>query len=224
MMEEKPAPIMIEEKPAPIKIEEIENHVSSVVQQSVENADLLNPDVNFQTREKIKERFKKKEKAGYVFQNKLKRDMTEEERKKELEKIEIMMIPNPAVVDDVEIMEPITVEQIKNTQTALENKDFHLSAQDPNAIYHVINAIDQNHGLDFVIMDSNKLKRSKDSIEKSVDFALENEVITEDSLFMMGSENVNHQIKGFSLHLQGSPQDLPNDSIEKQYLIVDYKQ
>jgi hypothetical protein len=137
--------------------------------------------------------------------------MTTGEQANEMENIENMMILHPNVNEDVEIMEPITIEQIEKTKQILENKNFSLTCNDPNAIYHIMNKIAENHGLGFVIINSNEKRKRKDSTEKPVDFALENQVITEDSFFMFGSENLEHQIKGFSLHLKGSPLDLPND-------------
>jgi hypothetical protein len=155
---------------------------------------MLNPDIDNTIKEKMKERLSKKAKAGYVFENKINKELTIEEQQQEIETIENMMIPNRYVVEDVEIMEPITMEEIQQTKEILENKNFSLSCEGSNTIYHIMNKIAQDQGLDFVITDSKDKQRSKASTEKPVDFALENQVITEDSLFLLGSENPEHKI------------------------------
>jgi hypothetical protein len=212
------------EEPVSISNDQIQNCVSSIIERNIMTAELLNPEIDVQTKEKIKERLSKKAKSGYVFQNKIDKKMTIEQQKKQIKNIENMMIPNPYVIEDVEMMEPITIEQIEKTKIILENKNFQLSCQDSNAIYHIMSQIAQDQGLDFVIMDSKETKRSKDSIEKATDFALENQVITEDSLFMLGSESIEHQVKAFSIHLEGSPRNLPTQPDQLQHDIHEIKQ
>jgi hypothetical protein len=146
--------------PVSISKDQIQICVSSIVEQNRATTELLNPEIDPEAKEKIKERLSKKALARYVFQNKIDKEMTVEEQKKQIENIENMMIPNPYVVENVEIMEPISPEQIQATKETLEKKDFHFSHHDPNAIYHIMNQIAQDQGLDFVIMDSKKVKRS----------------------------------------------------------------
>jgi hypothetical protein len=49
----------------------------------------FNPEIGIESLGQIKERLSKKAKAGYVFQNKIKKEMTFKKQKKEIKKLKI---------------------------------------------------------------------------------------------------------------------------------------
>jgi hypothetical protein len=115
----------------------------------------LNPEIDNQEKERMKERFFKKKKE-VIYSKIIQRELRIEKHLKEIEKIENMLIPHPTVEKDVNKMEPITIDQIRQTNEIFQEKAFNLSCGDPNAIYHIMNQIAQNQRVDFVILNLNE--------------------------------------------------------------------
>jgi hypothetical protein len=112
-------------------------------------------------------------------------------------------MPNLGVQTNHSMTRPATVEEIEQTRQLLSNTNFNIDVQDPNAAFHIMNAIAENHGLDFVLIQQPDANMICDSLTNPSDFAMETGIITENCLYLLGSEFVHHLVKGISLHLKG---------------------
>jgi hypothetical protein len=62
-----------------------------------------------------------------------------------------------------------------------------------------------------------------DAWTKSADFSMENDVLTEASLHLLGSDCPEHHVKGISVHLRGELQELETDQSAMQQFIAETK-
>jgi hypothetical protein len=113
----------------------------------------------------------------------------------------------------MDLMMLITEQQLNHTKELLEQKIESLVT--PAAIHQILKMIAERFGLKYVVFNSNEHPVSPDLYNKSIDFALENEIITESAFHLLGSEEAGHWIKGFSLYLKGSRDDVSKDKVAK---------
>jgi hypothetical protein len=92
------------------------------------------------------------------------------------------------------------------------------------APFHIFAAIAQLHGLGFALMPSQTPAVLADSWNKAADFAMENDVICESSLFLFGSTYMQHQVKAISLHLGRDFHLLESDTNAKAEFMTDLKE
>jgi hypothetical protein len=208
---------LAEDEVLPIIKAEIEEKFQKVAVESKEMLNDLNSDMNSEEKEKIASLVQKRAQAGFVLQNNLSSavefyNLTEQEQQHSLK---VQLIPNPSIKKEVEIIPPVSIEEVRETRKILSTAKFSFDSQDLNAIFHVLKVIADQSNLDLVIRGKNRPKMSKDSTEKLTDFALTNEVITENSLFLLGSERPEHQAKGFTVKLDENYKQIMNDQKRK---------
>jgi hypothetical protein len=184
----------------------------------------LNPKLSVKEKWMLINRLQKRSQTPSLLQNELALILNPsmEDRQRELENIQNRLIPNPCVNQEVDLMEPISIEQIQLSKQIIHQKIN--SLKDENAIYHVVNAIAKDNGLQFMIFDSQQQRNNPDFYNKPTDFALENELISQNSFHLLGSEVPEHYVKGFSLHLKESLYDIPTDPKEKLSFTQNVKQ
>jgi 2-keto-4-pentenoate hydratase/2-oxohepta-3-ene-1,7-dioic acid hydratase in catechol pathway len=173
----------------------------------------LNPHLSPQEQNYLYERINKKAQSAKLLENQItySTNISPQQKEIELKKLKNHLIPNPCVQQEVEIMNPISVEDIKHTEEILKNLPSQIMFTDKNSIFNVLNGIAKRNNLDFVVFDSQKSPIPSDSYIQSTDFELENEIITEKSLNLLSSDSYKHQVKGYSLHLKGSLDDIPKE-------------
>jgi hypothetical protein len=110
------------------------------------------------------------------------------------------LIPNLAVKKTVAIARPATMTEVENTRRLTNSTQFSLNIGDPNVALHILAAIAKDQNLEFALVPEPDQKVNYDSWNNSADFAMENGIITEGSLSLLGSSAVQHHMKGFSLH------------------------
>jgi hypothetical protein len=133
------------------------------------------------------------------------------------------LIPNLAVQVDVARVEPATADQVETTARQLADTNVTLAASDPNLTFHICAAIAKPHNLEFAIIPSPAPAIMADSWNQAADFAMENDVLSESSLFLLASNCPEHSIKGISVHLRGELSELQADPVAKERYIADLK-
>jgi hypothetical protein len=111
------------------------------------------------------------------------------------------LIPNLAVERQVAIARPATIEEVEGTRQLTMATNINLDTSDPNAALHILAAIGQLQDLEYAMVPEPDRNVAYDSWNNPADFAMENGIITEGSLSLLGSSAVQHHVKGFSLHL-----------------------
>lgn len=192
----------------PERQKEVRLRVQTASQQLLSEIDLFNNEVDPQTKENFKQRIIQKASRGYLFENRPKLEANAEAfQLSETQEIHDQLIPNPYVREEVQMIPPVPLSQFQETREMLNRHDFSLSSFDPYAIYHILDCIASDNGLDFAIIPPTRnysVYQHSDSFKKPVNFALENETLTENTLSLLGSENLEYKIKAFSIHLAGS--------------------
>jgi hypothetical protein len=97
------------------------------------------------------------------------------------------LIPHLLVKIDVTFASPVTLSDVKQTKRVLVNKRFNVDVSDPNAVFHIFDAIAKDNGLQLVIVPEPSADVVHDSCNKAIDFAMVNDTLTEDSLFLLAS-------------------------------------
>jgi hypothetical protein len=206
-----------------IKNKIIEPIVSNLAKQTIECFENLNSSLSENQKTLLIKRVNKRRERSSLLENKIimnknnfesinKHDYTKEIKKIE----ESRFILNPCVQAEVELFEPATYDEINHTNNILNNKIE--SIHDENAVFHILNEIAKKSNLNFVVVDSSKKEKKGGDLDiyrRPIDTALENESVTESTLHLLGSNVPGHSIKGFSLHLEGSLDDIPKDPKKK---------
>jgi hypothetical protein len=192
---------------------QINSKIQVISKQTKQEIQQFNPQLDNQTIQKFQSFIDIKS------QIKIEPDLASREKEIVDKQLKLEFIPNPFVRQSVEVTQPVFINQIRNTQKILSNSQVELSTKDPFVIFHIMNAVAKQNNIEFILSDFDEKLKTNDLIEKSVDFSLQNQVITEKSLFLLGSEDIQHHIKGFSLHLNGDPSDIPqNIELKRQYI------
>jgi hypothetical protein len=85
---------------------------------------------------------------------------------------------------------------------------------DSNAVFHLLNAIAHQNGLDFTLTQNRDPALTEEFCSKPAAFAMANDTITENSLFLLGSNNHSHHVKCCSLHLKTPLEKLNADPLK----------
>jgi hypothetical protein len=108
-----------------------------------------------------------------------------------------------------------------STAQLLSNTNFNLDLSDETASLHVCAAIASQNNLGFALMPSPSAEVMSDAWNKSADFAMENDILTESSMFLLSSNCPAHQTKAISLRLEGDLNALEADKTAKARFIED---
>jgi hypothetical protein len=177
----------------------------------------FNPEIDPNTIKKVQNRIKKRATQGVLWQNMSKkaRNFSQLSNSAKEQFLKNQLMCNPSIIQETDYLDPVLLDDIQETETLLSNTKFSFEPNNPNAVFHVLQAIAQERELLFVIRNKKHPPISKDSTNKLIDFALTNETVTEDSLFLLESERPEHCFKGFVLTLdedygiyQNDPQKL----------------
>jgi hypothetical protein len=207
------------------RFEPVKSNIVSEIAMCYNN---INPSLREEEKDLLFRRMEKKRERPSLLENQTileeqKRSLVSVENEAEIErqvkefgKAEIArFIPNMAVKKNVEIFEPVSMSQLLDTNRIV-NEELD-SIKDSNAPFHLLNEIAKVNNLKFVIVNSQKEKKSvcEDLYNNPIDTALENETIAENTFHLLGSDVPEHNVKGFSLHLQGSLDEFDSDPNEK---------
>jgi hypothetical protein len=121
------------------------------------------------------------------------------------------LFPNLAVRQEVATVRPATIEEIEKTNELISNTNFTLDVNDPHAALHIFAGIAKSHNIGFALMPSPPEDVVSDAWNKSADFAMENDVLCESSLWLLGSTCLEHHSKGFTVHLRGDYERLQSN-------------
>jgi hypothetical protein len=157
--------------------------------------------------------------SGYNSANVLEKlNETSEDRR--LQIIQQIM-PNLAVNStDISILPPPTIEQIESTKQFLAEQDFEVTETDENAPLHILNAIAIQMGMNFILTPFLNPDAIRDSCAQPATFAMANDALTENDLFLLGSNSRCHHTKGGILHLKTPFEELIS-SKEKHHSYLD---
>jgi hypothetical protein len=113
------------------------------------------------------------------------------------------LMPNLAARGDGVVAPPVTLADLKQTRQTLSQTEFTLEEENETAICHVLDAIARDCGMDFAVVSQPSEDVIRDSCERPTEFAMANDTLTEDNLFLVGSNCQQHQVKGVSIRLRG---------------------
>jgi hypothetical protein len=181
----------------------------------------LNSGIDESTKSSIQTKIDRRMQTGYLYgadSSKL-----QEHASGDRKAIIDSLIPNLAVRQEVATVQPATIEEIEQTNELILNTDFSLDVSDTNAAFHAFAAIAKSQNLGFVMMPSPPPNVLADAWNKSADFAMENDVLCESSLWLLGSTCPEHQAKGFSIHLEGNYERLQSDPNARIASVEDVK-
>jgi hypothetical protein len=182
--------------------------------------DRLNGELDEPIRARIQDQVARRAAAGYLGRNGL--DRANQCSKTARSQILGALVPNLAVQQDVARVEPATLQQVEETEKLL-SAPFTLSAADPDAALHIMAGIAKSREMRFARIPAPPPAVMRDAWNKSADFAMENDLLTEASLHLLGSDCPEHQVKGISLHLQGDLSELEADESAMERFIVETK-
>ena len=100
-----------------------------------------------------------------------------------------------------DIMDPVSLDEIREIHELLSNTKFSIDFQNIHSIYHMVQSIVNQSNSILDIRGKNHPPMSTDSTDKLIDFALANEVTTENSIFLLRSERFKYYVKIFTLKL-----------------------
>jgi hypothetical protein len=190
----------------------------------------LNPLMDNNKKDFLVKRMNRKQEQSSLLENKIieqqeknrisegKEVETEEEIKEYRKLEERRFMPNMAVQEEVELFEPVSIREVNNTRRIL-NEELE-SLEDENAVFQIVNKIAESKNLKFIVVDSEKEKKNicMDLFRRPTDTALENETITENTFHLLGSSVAEHNVKGISIHLQGSLDNISDYKEKKKYI------
>jgi vacuolar-type H+-ATPase subunit H len=139
------------------------------------------------------------------------------------ELITAALLPNLAVQVEVACADPPTIEQVEATSKLMSDTSFVVSTEDTNAVLHIAAAIAQKHNLTFAVTSTPSAEVERDSWNKSADFAMANDRLTESSMFLLGSTCPEHHVKAITVHLDGDFDALEADPERKRSHIRDVR-
>jgi hypothetical protein len=181
----------------------------------------LNPGVDSRVKKTIAARVAQRARSAYLYSN----DSSQLHKAVSGDDHAVIssLIPNLAVPDEVAEtiahIEPATIEQIENTKKWISETKFELKASDRNAVFQILNAIATAKGMEFVLTKSQPEKVISDSWNRASAFAMENDILCEGSLFLLGSACPEHHVKAISLHLKGDLKTLePGPAAEAAFV------
>jgi hypothetical protein len=181
----------------------------------------MNREVNRETLTRAVDSVRRRSQHGYQFQNVAERlyDNPADVQRA----IVRQLVPNLAVEQEVAIAPPVTLKDVERTREVLADPNFSVEVSDPKAVIHVLDAIAKDNGLNMVLVPEPSPAVVHDSCNKATDFAMANDTITENSLFLLGSSCQEHETKGISLHLNVDYDALEADPSAKARFMTETK-
>jgi hypothetical protein len=153
----------------------------------------LNPDLDGAMKTSFQRDMERRAQSGW-------RQLTDPRRAGQLhETIEesiISLVPNLAAQGEVACMDPLTIDEVEETAKLMSDTHFTLSNNDLNAPFHVLGSIAQILGISFAVTET-----QKDDWQKSADFAMSHDTLTDSSIIFLGSRCREHRRKAISIHL-----------------------
>jgi hypothetical protein len=177
---------------------------------------MLNVDLDDGIKARIQARIQRRARSPYLYKNDASRchdDAT----------IMTSLIPNLSVEREVHQVSPATIEEIEQTKQLILQTPFTLDTTNRNAPFHIFTAIARQSNLGFALMPSPPPEVLQDSWNRPIDFAMENDVISDGSLFLLGSTCPHHEAKAVSVDLKGDLNALESDVKAKAQYIGDLK-
>jgi hypothetical protein len=110
-----------------------------------------------------------------------------------------LLMPNLGAPSDVFRMAPATAAEIAATKQRLAEVPFTMDGA--NAPLQLLGAISQQMGMDFVISNQTDPALTAASCAATADFAMGNDLLTQNSLYLLGSDCPSHHSKGVTLHI-----------------------
>jgi hypothetical protein len=182
------------------------------------NLNQLNSRMDESLKSRVEAQIQRRAEAGCLWRNDPARV---HEYANDTKAIVTSLIPNLAVKQNVAQVEPATLEQVEATARQLLDLNFRLIPEDPKAAFHLCAAIAQQNDLAFAMIPSPSPEITSDAWNKSADFAMANDVLTESSLPLLSSNCPEHHVKGISLRLQGDLPDLEANPASKDAFLTD---
>jgi hypothetical protein len=131
------------------------------------------------------------------------------------------MVPNLAVREAVVRAPPPTLENVEETKRRVSDMNFTFSDRDPNFVVHVLDAIAKDCGLNLVLVPEPSADVVRDSCNKGSDFAMENDMVMESNLCLLGSTCPEHERKGITLRLGVSYDEIMENKATKDQFIAE---
>jgi hypothetical protein len=133
------------------------------------------------------------------------------------------LIPNLAVQTTVCHVDPPKIDEVEETAKLTAAKNLSIDTSDGNAALQIMGAIAQRHNLNFALTPRPSADVMRDSWNKSADFAMENDVVNESSIILVGSTCPEHQFKGVTVHLRGNFDELEANPERKHSCVRDVR-
>jgi hypothetical protein len=105
----------------------------------------------------------------------------------------------------------------------MSDTSFAVSTEDANAALRIAAAIAKKNDLTFAVAPLPSADVERDSWNKSADFAMANDLLTESSMFLLGSTCGEHHAKGITIHLAGNFDALQADPKRKRSYLSDIR-
>jgi hypothetical protein len=86
------------------------------------------------------------------------------------------------------------------------------------------NAIANDYGIDLVLVPEPPDAVIRDSCNEPAEFAMDNDVLTENDLFLLDSTCQTHKVKGLPLHLKGDFENLIANPVTKERYMAETKE
>jgi hypothetical protein len=131
------------------------------------------------------------------------------------------MVPNLTVREVVVWVPPPTLQGVEETKRRVSDMNFTFSDRDPNFIVHMLDAIASDCGLNLVLIPEPSADVVRDACNKGSDFAMENDMVTENNLYLLGSTCPEHERKGLTLHLDVSYDEIMANKATKDRFIIE---
>jgi hypothetical protein len=149
---------------------------------------------------------------------------TEKEIQFEEDLIKERLIPNPFVKETVEPMRPILLSDFRKTKVIVADRTISITCQNENSVFRIFGAIASQNDMSLVSTFDQEYPISKDAVEKRVDFSMQNGTLTEDSLFLMGSQDPKHQVKSFTVKIDKPYATIPTKPDDKKKYVHEIKE
>jgi TPR repeat protein len=183
-----------------------------------QDAQELNPGLDVQTKAKIQQDIERRARRGCQV---IDPSQANQPPEKIEQSVVTHLMPNLAVQREVARVDPPSIDQVEQTSALTSDTSFTVSIADANAPLHILGAIAQQHNLSFALTPTPSAEANRDAWNNSADFAMANDVVSEGSMFLLGSTCPEHQVKGISLHLRGDFDELEANPVRKQQYMRD---
>jgi hypothetical protein len=118
------------------------------------------------------------------------------------------LVPNLAAPEDIYTAAPVAAQDVNATKDMLENGTF--SIDSPDAPLRLLAAVARQIGVDFALVPDADPEMTGAACARTADFSMANDFLTENTLYLLGSDFPAHVAKGLTLRL-----DMDFDSREE---------